>query len=214
MTPLKPPAAVPLTDLEDLLSRALAKQTPQKPRRRPGDLIDAKELSQAEARVRARFYAPENWELKRTLVLVHEDSNTLLGNFEEHINKLMPTCRRLKRVERPATFATIEYVKGANWLAQPLGLTEREPSAVAEEHREAIIDIHLPELDHVFAPAVLVEVKLIWGGVSRVELMDETRFFSKDKRVQLILPSGMDVLEGMSMESKLKLREWLKGEAR
>lgn len=194
-------------DLDTLLTRAMARQTPKKTRRKPDDLITAKELALAERRMRERFTLPENWEQRRTIALIHEESGTLLGNFTEYVHKLSLGCRRLVRVNEPATVDSIEHVQGPSWLnTEPLGKTEH---AAAEEQREAILDLHMPEMDNVFAPGVLVSVTLHFGSVARVELAEETRFYSKDKRVQLILEEGLDVREALSLETKIRLKEFL-----
>lgn len=209
------PQPAPVLDLDDLLTRALAKQTPQKPRKKATDHVTPEELANAERKVRARFTDPANWERSRNVVLIHvgeQHQETLLGNFIEYKHKLSTgVCRKLIRDETPAVVGEIEHVTGSNWLVERLSLdeTKRIPGAPAEEQREAIIDLHLPELDHVFSPEVMVLVTLLWGGIHRVELTDDTRFFSKDRRVQLVLPSGLDVLEGMSLDSKLDLRKFL-----
>lgn len=206
------------SDLNSLLTRALARQTSQKPRRKAGDLIDSKELTEAERRVKLSFLAPENWERTRVVALIHvrEDGiETLLGAFEEYKHKLSRgVCRKLKRVETPVDVDKLafEHVRGEHWLKPPEVRRAKPGGALAEEEREAIIDLHLPELDHVFAPDVMVTVHLRWGGIARVELMDETRFFDKDRRAHLILPAGLDVLEVMAPESKLRLREFLADE--
>lgn len=200
-------------DLQDLLTRAMARQTPMKPRRRPSDSISPEELAQAERRIRARFNAPESWKLRQNIILIHrtaDQTETILGNFEEYVNIYMADCRKLKRVERPAGFSgQIEYVTGANWLADERPWGGKQAEAAAEDVTDAMLDLHLPELDHVFAADVLLSVTRIWGGIARVELCQETRFYSRDKRVQLILPDEMDVLEVMSWECKVKLREFL-----
>lgn len=194
-------------DLESLLTRAMAAQTPKKERRKPTDTITAKELAEAERRVKERFTLPENWQQTRTVALIHEESGTLLGNFNELVHKLSEGCRRLVRVEGVAKVDAVEHVTGDHWLnTQPLTKVAHAP---AEEDREAILDLHMPEMDNVFAPAVLINVTLHFGSVARVELCEETRFFSKDKRVQLILPAGLDVREGLSFETKVRLKEFL-----
>lgn len=199
----------PAVDLEDLLSHALAKQTPKKERRKRDDIITAKELAEADRRMKLRFTDPANWERRRTVALVHDETETLLGNFAEYFHKLSDGCRKLIRVSEPAAVDSIERVSGPQWLnPQPLSI-ERPPEAIAEEQREAIIDLHMPEMDNVFAPGVMVSVTLNWGSIARVELTEETRFYSKDKRVQLILPEGLDVREGLSLETKLRLKEFL-----
>jgi hypothetical protein len=204
------------TVLDALLTKAMAHQTPKKERRRPDAFISPEELAAAEKKVLARWRAPENWERNRSVVLIHQDPNTaqetLLGNFVEYKHKHSKgVCRKLVRDNTPAVVGEIEYVTGDNWLAKRVDLESlnKNPLAPAEETREAIVDLHLPELDHVFAPAVMVTVNLLWGGINRVELFEETRFFSKDRKVQLILPEGLDVLEAMSLDCKLELRKFL-----
>lgn len=195
--------------LEDLLTKAMVKQTPHKARRLPGGQVTLKELAAAEKRIREQFYSPDNWFKTRTVALIHEDTETLLGNFTEHHSKLEKTARRLIRVTEPCTVDAVEYVKGENWLNPvPIGQPDK-PEVAAEETRDAVCDLHMPEMDNVFAPAALVTVVLHWGSIARVELSDETRFFSKDRRVQLILPAGLDVREGLSLETKLRLKEFL-----
>lgn len=204
-------AETPKLGLEDLLTRALAKQTPHKARRKPSDSISPKELAEAERRLKLRFLDPANWERTRTVALIHEETETLLGNFAEYKHKLSEGTRKLQRVTEPTAVQAIERVSGAHWVTDyrdKIGAV-RDLSAIAEEEREAILDLHLPEMDHVFSPEVMVTVKLIWGGIAEVRLTEETRFFSKDRRVQLILPEGIDVLEGMSLDCKLELRKFL-----
>lgn len=201
--------AAPLVDLDSLLTRALARQTPKKERRKPTDMISSKEIAEADRRMKERFTLPENWERVRTVALVHEESQTLLGNFAEYKHKLSSGCRKLIRVSEPAKVDEMEMVAGSHWLnPEPLQASKPE-GAAAEEVREAIVDLHMPEMDNVFSPSVMVSVVLHWGSVARVELTDETRFFSKDKRVQLILPEGLDVREGLSLETKLRIKEFL-----
>lgn len=196
-------------DLQDLLTRAMARQTPVKPRRKPSDTISPKELAQAEKRLRDRFNDPANWERVRTVALIHDETETLLGNFEEFRSKLsVGVCRKLKRVEGPAAVDAIERVSGQQWL-NPLPMEGRIDSLPAHEEREAIIDLHLPELDNTFASDVLVTVELHWGSIAKVILDDETTFKSKDGKVHLILPAGLDVREGLSLETKLRIKEFL-----
>lgn len=194
--------------LEALLTEALANRTPPKQRKSTGERILLGELTAAARRVREYFRNPENWYMSRHVTLIHEDSNTLLGNFEEYRHKGQKDCRKLIRCEKPSAVEQIEYVKGANWHDQPLtpGADETAPEV---EEREIIVDLHMPELDNVFSPQVMVTARLEYGGIARLELCEETRFFSKDKKVQLILPYGLDVLEGLSLDCKLEVRKAL-----
>lgn len=197
------PAGKP--SLEDLLTKALVKLTPQKPRRKPSDSITPEELARAERRMRERFTDPANWERVRHVSLIHQETDTLLGNFAEYKHKLS-TARKFMRVTEPAAVDSIEYVTGSNWLSTPV---HAQLPQEAIDERQLIIDLHLKELDNVFSPDVLVDIRLEYGGVARVQLCYETRFFSKDRREQLILPEGLDVLEVMSLDNKLELRKAL-----
>lgn len=196
-------------ELNDLLTRALAHQTPKKTRRKPTDTITAKELADAERRIKERFTLPENWTAGRLVMLVHDESDTLLGNFQEYTHNLTVGCRRLVRVDKPSAIGEIERVSGDHWLhTEPLVRSDKAEFE-AEEVREAIVDLHMPELDNVFAPGVEVAVTLNWGSISRIELVKETWFYGKDKRVQLSLPEGLDVREGLSLETRVRLKEFL-----
>lgn len=197
-------------DLDALLSRAMARQTPKAPRRKAGDTVTPEEMAAAEKRIRERWTLPENWETKRHVTLIHKESQTVLGNFAELKHRFIQGCRRLVRVEGPTPVDAIEEVEGDNWHAprpEPEHKLPRE--ALRDEEREVVTNLHLPELNNVFAAGVLVTVHLQWGGVAKVVLFDETRFYSKDRRVQLLLPEGVDVLEVMSFDSKLELRKEL-----
>jgi hypothetical protein len=207
------------TDLDALLTKAMARQTPKKERRRPEAQLTVEELAEAERKVLARWRSPENWERTRNVVLIHVsddgEQETLLGNFVEYKHKLsVGICRRLVRDLTPAAVGEIEHVKGNNWLGQRMDLEELRKDKLAEraeETREAIVDLHLPELDHVFSPAVMVVVQLLWGGISqgRADGRDAVLLSKDHSRCSSSCPAGMDVLEGMSLDCKLKLREWL-----
>lgn len=201
--------AKPAIDLQDLLTRAMARQTPKKERRRPDDQIDPKELAQAERRLRERFSLPENWVRVRSVALVHEATETLLGNFIEFKHKLS-TARKFTRATGPEPVDAIERVNGSNWLADPVTHRPMKPEVPERDMREAMIDVHLPEMDNTFAKDVILDVHLHWGSIARVELLDETVFHSRDRKVQLYLPEGLDILDGMSLECRIKLKEFLK----
>lgn len=196
-------------ELQDLLSKALANQTPKKTRRRADSPITAKELAEADRRMRERFTLPENWTQTRIVLLVHDETDTLLGCFNEFTHNLTTGCRRLVRCEGAAKFDAQERVSGVHWIAEQTWTKPEGSEFEAEETRPAIIDIHMPELDNVFAPGVEVDVVLHWGSIARVELTVETWFYGKDRKVQLSLPEGLDIREGLSLETRMRLKEFL-----
>ena len=152
----------------------------------------------------AALYAnPDNWTRTRGIALIHAETQTLLGNFDEFIHNSVPNCRRLLRSERPCLVAATEQVSGNWWL----GVDRRpEPKQVWHERRPAILHLHLDKLK-VHSPACEVVACLSYGGIARVELAADTTFAQEDgKQEQLLfLPAGTNVLGEMSLDSKINL---------
>lgn len=146
---------------------------------------------------------PDNWTRTRGVALIHAETQTLLGNFDEFIHNSVPNCRRLLRSERPCVVAATEQVSGSWWL----GVDRRpEPKQVWHERRPAILHLHLDKLK-VHSPACEVVACLSYGGIARVELAADTQFAQEDgKQEQLLfLPAGTNVLGEMSLDSKINL---------
>lgn len=191
--------------LEDLYTEALMyRQTKRKAR--SGDPATADALDHTAKRMREVFSLPENWERTRGIALVHEESHTLLGNYSEYVHKTVKNCRRLVREHAPISIAATELVSGSWWLG------ERRPFVDASMkwnvEREAICDVHLPELG-VAHPVTELRVGLYLGGIMRVELAADTQFASPGGETLLSLPKGTNLLECMSTDSKIALRKEL-----
>jgi hypothetical protein len=152
------------------------------------------------------YSLPENWKAGRTLALIHEETRTVLGNFREFLHKSEKGARRLERVNEPTVVQAVEYVRGKEWI------TEERPIPAPERwtaEREVLLaDLILPEFN-VAAHEVGVKVCLAFGGIARVELMEHTQFLSPDARTVQTFPAGTNVLEVMSLESKIELRKEL-----
>ncbi len=149
------------------------------------------------------FMNPENWERKRGIALVHEETQTLLGNFSEYIHKSVPGCRRLVREESPISVSATERVDGSWWLGED---RKPEPPRPWHEKRIGFLHMHLPKLG-VHSPACEVMIYLSYGSLARVELAVDTTFAQEDgKSEQLVmLPAGTNVLEVMSSDCKTTL---------
>ena len=153
---------------------------------------------------------PDNWHRSRGIAIIHKPTETLLGNFSEYIHTKIKECRKLIREESPICVEAVEEVTGNWWL----GVERKpEPTQVWHERRPAMLHVYLPEL-HVHAPAVCVTACLSYGAIARVELVEATRFAQWDdqgKQGEMLidLPAGTNILEVMSMQSKIKLREEL-----
>lgn len=166
--------------------------------------------SKAEARDRTKltsgFYLPENWEARRSVSLIHRESNTLLGNFTEYVYIPNPRTTKLVRVDTPTATEGTEYVSGDWWLRQD---AERAASIKQWiESKDAVIGITLVECG-LHCDAAEVTVRLEHGWIARVELKAPTRFTCAQRHTFLILQEGLDVLAAMSLDSKLALKSEL-----
>lgn len=150
------------------------------------------------------FDKPENWKHTRTVALIHQPSQTLLGNFHEYLYDLRGVqARKLVRVTEPCATEGAEMVSGEWWLNAE---AERhtEPKRWIET-RDAVIGVTLAECG-LHAPDVAVRVRIEFGGIARVELAQDTRFFCVQRDTFLIVAGGVDVLQAMSFDSKIALR--------
>ena len=152
----------------------------------------------------ALFANPDNWTRTRGIALIHEETETLLGQFSEYIHKSVANCRKLLREQGPISVSAAERVSGNWWLGEH---REVEPRQEWHTKRPAIIHLHLDTLK-VHAPACEVVAYLSYGGLARVELAQETQFAQEPgKQEQLLfLAAGINVLPMMSLDSKIALR--------
>jgi len=151
------------------------------------------------------FTLEENWQVGRAIALIHEETGTVLGNFVEHTHRSVAGARKLIRCSIPVAVSAAEYVSGSWWLGEG-----RRPEPKQEWHtqRECVVHLHLSELG-VHSPATLVVAHLSYGSIARVELAHETQFAAEGETGQLLitLPAGTNILEVMSRDCKIKVRE-------
>lgn len=199
--------------LDDLLAEAMTQQANRNAAKKVAT-IDSRAEKAARPKLTPGFYDPINWSHSRTISLIHQPTNTLLGNFKEFlyvgsrvlsITDFIPT--KLVRVEEPVSTDGLEFVQGDWWL-------QREAERHADpkswiESRAAIIGISLPECG-LHCDAAEVVVRLEHGWIARVELLAETRFTCAARNHFLTLPAGLDVLEAMSFDSKIALKSEMK----
>lgn len=155
------------------------------------------------------FLDPENWERKRGIALVHEETNTILGNFSEYVHKSVPGCRRLVREESPISVSATEKMEGNWWLED----RKPEPPRPWHEKRTAFIHLHLSKL-FVHSPACEVVVYTAYGSLDRVELAIDTQFAQEEGRGAelLFFAAGVNVLPVMSSDCKVQLLQDLSRE--
>ncbi len=151
----------------------------------------------------ALFADMENYTRTRGVALIHEETETVLGNFSEYVHRTVAGCRKLIREEAPISVSAQERVSGSWWLGEKRTI---EPRSEWHEKRPAIIHLHLEKLG-VHAPATEVVVHLSYGSVARVELALDTQFAadSSDREELLMLPAGTNIIEVMSRDCKIAL---------
>ncbi len=197
----------PLIDLndplEDLFTEAQFAAANGKKLRKAADPSKKNSLDAAAKSLHDLFANPENWTRTRGLALVHKESDTLLGNFSEYLHNTIKGARKLIREESPLSVSGTEYVEGSWWLGKDIVVKPREEW---RERRRAMVKIHLPSLG-LFAPLVEIEAHIAFGGIHRVELVEETQFATEDGKCLVTLPAGVNVLEELSWDAKVSVKK-------
>lgn len=194
-----------LDPLEDLLAESLVMQTPRKKKKHATHL--GPDLKAIEGRLRERFRFPsDHWRPVRCVALMHLETNELIGNFREYLHELHTDehpCRYLVHEPGLAAVEGSEYVSGPQWIEWPADVEALQRETI--ELRETVADLHLEELG-LRAFGVTVVCHLQFGGISKVTLYDATHFHSDDRSQAMFLPKHLNVLSGLSLDTKLALR--------
>lgn len=196
-----------LSSLDDLFREARAHILAE--RKAKAAAVIRKTSEPEKVSTQALYLDPENWERKRGVALIHEETETVLGNFSEYIHRSVAGARKLVREEAPISVSAVERVSGSWWL----GAARRpEPRKEWHEKRRAIFHLHLSVL-RVHSPLCEVVAHLSYGSLARVELAEDSQFAQEegDGEQLMFLPKGTNVLEVMSQDSKVHLWKELKG---
>jgi hypothetical protein len=189
-----------LSSLDDLFAEARARITVARKAEKAAVIRHTAEPEKVS--VQALYLDPKNWQRTRGVALIHEETETVLGNFSEYVHISVAECRKLVRESAPISVEAIERVSGSWWLG-----AERRPEPRKDWHevRTAILHLHLSEL-RVHAPLCEVVAHLSYGSLARVELAIDTTLAQEEGGEQLLmLPKGTNVLEVMSLDSKMHL---------
>lgn len=149
---------------------------------------------------------PEYWTATCGVALIHEETNTLIGNYQEFRHKRDKGCRKLIRTDEPVQIARTERVSGAAWVH-----LEREIPVVTASttFREIILEsLPLASLG-VLSGETSLRVCFQWGGITRVELLDHTTFHSPDNRTVLTLGKGTNIYECCDLDTKIAIKQEL-----
>jgi hypothetical protein len=132
--------------------------------------------------------------------LIHQETQTLLGNFTEYVHRTDASARRLVKesVMLPLK-AAVEYVSGNWWL--PPDETPK-PRRAWQTKLDATLTVSLFSLN-VYAPEIEVVAHFGVGQLDRVELEQETMFAQVPgtPAQMLYLAAGTNILPLMSQES-------------
>ena len=179
--------------LEDLLSSALIEHSNTT---RGKKAIGSKK--DFDLNYRASFTRPENWLMRSQVRLIHADGSvkTLIGLFDELVHISVPGCRRLVAASavNEALPQANEEVTGEHWLPSSTFTFKRQPS---ERLLSICSDLVLDMGQHLNAAAVVCTASLVGGGLQKLILAEDTVFEGSTPRTILLLPKGLDVLEGL-----------------
>lgn len=198
----------PFLDPLDDLWRETEKEIAKKRSSRTVKAFPTDRRSLARPHLPPGYADPGNWTAGRTISLIHRSGDvlTLLGNFREYFYPHLPGARQLRRVDSPLPTEGTEFVEGDWWLHPSVADLARPERWV--EEREMVIGATLSECG-LHCPEALVCVRLSFGGIARVELIDATQFTCPARNTFLILPKGTDILSALSFDSKVALRAGL-----
>ena len=196
-----------MSDLDDLFAEAIAQIRP--PVRRHGD---KRKLPDPDAiDPRALYTNPSNWRQGRGIALIHEETSSLLGTFQEYLHTSEPGTRRLVLTSAPIPVSATERVSGDWWISAHHEVASPQSW---HERRTVILPISL-DLLGVQSPLVEISVHLSYGSIARIELVEATTFaqIAGQPDQLLELPAGANILPVMGQDSKIAVRVELgKGE--
>lgn len=189
-------------DLDDIESTELADSLSALWAERSAPARKSKPASAVRESWNSTYSNPENWKRTRGIALIHQETQTLLGNFSEYIHRTVKGCRKLLREEGPLAVEAAEAVSGSWWLGEERKPVPRESWM---ERRSATMHLHLPALQ-IHAPACGLVVLLEYGGIRRAELAEDTLFAAEAGGSLISLPAGLDIYPAMDHDGKVRLR--------
>lgn len=134
---------------------------------------------------------PSNWERVGGIALIHEGTNSLLGNFTEYQHRSDPSARRWIREANPLPASRTEIVAG-DWWITPSAIPQ--PKRAWHEAKLTTVALRLLSLG-AYAPEASVFACFGEGCLDRVELAEDTLFAQPggDFAGLLKLPKGTNV---------------------
>ena len=189
------------SSLDDLFDEAQAVATLRlkvKHRGKPGSLGF---LAAADP---STLYAdPANWLAKRKLGLIHRETQTYLGTFQEWLHKSVPDTRKLTRIEELSDVSGTEEVSGSAY---------QHFEVIEQPTTDRVLLTLSPEL--AFPRVVAIDAQMIVfccsGGYNRIELAKRTAFTDSSESNEIFeLPAGTNILPQLTHSTKEYIKELL-----
>lgn len=143
---------------------------------------------------------PANWTRMRGVALIHEETQTLLGNFTEYVHRTVKDARRLVRETPGLPPDSTEFVQG-NWSS--FLTTPTMPKQAQHVSYAATLDLELSSLG-AKAPRIPILAYFDGERLARVELTERTIFAVQDHFIYL--PKGTNVLAELPATLQTTLR--------
>lgn len=134
---------------------------------------------------------PDNWKHFRYLLLIHKETQKVLGVYSELLHIKQPGCRRLVVAEEQVPDAT-EYISG-EWEAAVESLES------LHKHLNVILNLTLVKLESTHAINVSADLHFAYGKLAGVRLNQDTTFARGETIYSL--PKGVDIFLLLSQGS-------------
>lgn len=186
-----------LSSLDDLFEEAQTAAALSAPAKKRGK-ADAAESSPS-----TLYSDPANWLPKRKLGLIHRETQTYLGTFQEWLHRSVADARKLVRIEELGLVEGTEEVSGPAYqhyevLNQPV--TDRIKLLITAE-------LAFPRVTAIDAQVI---VFCCSGGYNRVELALRTAFTEDSESNEIFeLPAGTNILPQLTHSTKEYIKELL-----
>ena len=142
---------------------------------------------------------PDNWVRTRGIALVHQETQTLLGNFSEYVHKSVGGCRKLLRESCPISVEAVEYVTG-EWA--DVGVPVKNARFDSAIKVLTCLALEQPPLR---CTEVTVNVFRQGLAIVRVELAEQTTFCGDPQAI--VFQPGVDVFPHLTRETKIHLNQ-------
>lgn len=188
-----------LSSLDDLFEEAQTAATLAAPaKKRSGGTAPAPSATPS-----TLYSDPDNWFPKRKLGLIHRETQTYLGTFQEWMHRSVADARKLTRIEELGVVEGTEEVSGPAYehyevINQPV--TDRIKLLLTAE-------LAFPRVTAIDAQVI---VFCCAGGYNRVELALRTAFTEHSESNEIFeLPAGTNILPQLTHSTKEYIKELL-----